>query len=84
MTIDEQTAGSPQENLDALLERIAKKHLHFPTLQRRWSDRLDFRDCACWDVKDALEAAFKAGMEVGAGIVVPSTELSPRRDEAKP
>mgnify|MGYP000969418368 CR=1 FL=1 len=35
------------------------------TLQTRNADSLDFHDTAVWCLKDALEAAFKAGGEFG-------------------
>ncbi|MBP0634899.1 hypothetical protein [Cupriavidus sp. AcVe19-6a] len=48
------------------LEEIARKHLHLETLQERNSDRLDFSDQAVWCIRDALVAAFEAGLEAGA------------------
>jgi hypothetical protein len=54
--------------LDQLLEAIAKKHLRIATLRPRNRDRLDFYDCGVVQIKDALEAAFKAGMEVGVAL----------------
>jgi hypothetical protein len=38
------------------------------TLETRKSDRLDFHDTAVWCIRDALEAAFKAGAELGASM----------------
>lgn len=55
--------------LEELLEKIAKKHLLIETLKTRNSDGLDFHDCGVGNIKDALEAAFKAGYEVGANVV---------------
>ena len=52
--------------IDTLLTLIAQKHLRIETLETRHSDRLDFHDTAVWCLKDALEAAFKAGVEFGA------------------
>lgn len=56
------------KNLDAIykeraaaLEKIARQHLHVETLETRSSDRLDFYDCAVWNIKAALEAAYLAG-----------------------
>ena len=51
--------------LEALLTQIAQQHLGIETLQTRRSDSLDFHDVAVWCVRDALEAAFKAGIEEG-------------------
>ena len=58
--------------LDALFTLIAKKHLFIETLQTGHSDRLDFHDCAVWCIRDALEAAFKAGVELGASMPKPT------------
>jgi len=49
-----------------ILESIAQKHLDIETLQTRKSDSLDFHDIAVWNIKEALEAAFKAGAQAGA------------------
>ncbi len=52
------------------LEAIAKRCLRVDTLKTRNSDALDFRDCAVWQLKEALEAAFAAGVAAattGAG-----------------
>ena len=54
--------------IDTLLTLIAQKHLGIETLQTRNSDSLDFHDTAVWCLKDALEAAFKAGVELGASM----------------
>ena len=51
--------------VDSILTLIAKKHLGIDTLETRKSDRLDFHDVSVWCLRDALEAAFKAGAEVG-------------------
>ena len=50
---------------DSILTLIAKKHLGIDTLETRKSDGLDFHDVSVWCLRDALEAAFKAGAEVG-------------------
>ena len=52
--------------IDTILNLIAQKHLGIETLQTRNADSLDFHDTAVWCIKDALEAAFKAGVELGA------------------
>lgn len=49
--------------LETLLTQIAQQHLGIETLQTRRSDSLDFHDVAVWCVRDALEAAFKAGVK---------------------
>ena len=52
--------------IDTILTLIAQKHLGIDTLQTRNADSLDFHDTAVWCIRDALEAAFKAGVELGA------------------
>ena len=58
--------------IDTILTLIAQKHLGIETLETRRSDSLDFHDTAVWCLKDALEAAFKAGIEVGISLPQPS------------
>ena len=65
--------------IDAILTLIAQKHLGIDTLQTRHADSLDFHDTAVWCVRDALEAAFKAGVEVGVSLPAP-TEADIARD----
>jgi len=48
------------------IEEIARKYLHLETLQVRNSDSLDFSDQAVWNIRDALVAAFEAGLQAGA------------------
>src|SRR5258708_5733078 len=45
-----------------ILTEIADRHLDIPTLQERRSDSLDFHDVSVWGVKDALWAAYQAGV----------------------
>ena len=52
--------------LEQLLTQIAQNKLGIETLETRKSDSLDFHDTAVWCIRDALEAAFKAGVELGA------------------
>jgi hypothetical protein len=52
-------------NLEQLLTQIAQNKLGIETLETRRSDSLDFHDVAVWCVRDALEAAFNAGVEQG-------------------
>ena len=58
--------------IDSLLTLIAQKHLGIDTLQTRHSDSLDFHDTAVWCIRDALEAAFKAGVELGISLPEPT------------
>jgi len=52
--------------IDTILTLIAQKHLGIETLQTRNADSLDFHDTAVWCIRESLEAAFKAGVELGA------------------
>lgn len=47
---------------DKLLE-IAQTILNLETLKTRNSDHLDFKEQAVWNIKEALEQAYKAGQE---------------------
>lgn len=51
-----------QRNIDAVLERIAQRHLRITTLELRQSDSLNFYDLAAWNLKEALAAAYQAGV----------------------
>jgi hypothetical protein len=48
-----------------LFEGIAQKHLGIETLAIRKMDSLDFHEVSVWSLKDALEAAYRAGMDAG-------------------
>lgn len=50
---------------EQLLTQIAQNKLGIETLETRKSDSLDFHDMAVWCLRDALEAAFNAGVEQG-------------------
>lgn len=45
------------------IARIARDILRIETLETRKSDSLDFHDVAVWSIKEALEAAYRAGQE---------------------
>lgn len=51
--------------LGQLLTQIAQNKLGIETLETRHSDSLDFHDVAVWCLRDALEAAFNAGLDQG-------------------
>jgi hypothetical protein len=51
--------------IDTILTLIAQKNLSIETLETRHGDSLDFHDVAVWCLKDALQAAFMAGCELG-------------------
>ena len=42
---------------------IARNLLDIETLETRQSDHLDFHEVAAWSLKEALEAAYRAGQE---------------------
>ena len=50
-----------KEDQTAILCEIARSKLKIETLETRHSDSLDFHDCAVWNIRDALKAAFEAG-----------------------
>ncbi|WP_186091496.1 DUF6900 domain-containing protein [Burkholderia gladioli] len=52
-----------KDEFEALLERIAFEQLGIDTLEKRGADSLDFHNCAVWCLRDALIAAFDAGVE---------------------
>ena len=47
------------------IEGIAQKKLGIPTLKLRNSDTLDFYDIGVGSIREALEAAYRAGMDAG-------------------
>ena len=59
------TRRNTTQPLDALLTRIAQEHLFIDTLETRKSDSLDFHDVSVWGVKEALIAAYQAGLAAG-------------------
>lgn len=59
------TAGHEMNKVDALLTQIAQRILRIETLESRRRDSLDFHDVSVWELRDALEAAYNAGIEQG-------------------
>lgn len=53
-------------HLDTLLTRIAQHHLRIDTLESRRRDSLDFHEVSVMELRDALEAAYSAGLERGS------------------
>ena len=51
--------------IEQRLTQIAKTKLGIETLETRHSDSLDFHDLAVWSLREALEAAYQAGIEQG-------------------
>lgn len=64
--------GNSMNQTITIYNLIAQKHLGIDTLETRNSDRLDTHNVAVWQIRDALEAAFKAGVEVGMNVSRPS------------
>ena len=50
-----------KKNESAKLEKIAQDVLGIETLERRWSDSLDFREVSVWGLEEALKLAYEAG-----------------------
>jgi len=46
---------------DDLIESIARLHLDLETLDTRQADSLDFHELGVWQLRAALEAAYRAG-----------------------
>jgi len=61
-TAPHKTRSNTAQTLDALLTQIAQEHLFIDTLETRNSDSLDFHDVSVWGVKEALIAAYQAGL----------------------
>lgn len=59
-------AAKPTPAPEGVLERIARQSLNIETLTTRGSDSLDFHDVAVWGLKEALEAAFQAGLSAAS------------------
>ena len=49
--------------MEEQLLNIANRVLNIPTLENQNSDSLDFKEHAVWNIKEALEQAYKAGRE---------------------
>ena len=55
------TTDTKTQDVNLVLSLIASEHLFIDTLETQRSDSLDFHDVAVWNVRSALEAAFRAG-----------------------
>jgi len=65
---DEDDPGEPEGHPHCdVLSGIARDHLGIPTLETRQSDSLDFHDLSVWSIRDALMAAFEAGVASRVG-----------------
>jgi hypothetical protein len=54
---------------DRTVQAIGERILLLPTLEKRWSDRLDFHDLAVWQLRQALEVAYEAGFRAARGVI---------------
>lgn len=61
-------AAKTCEDRKNIIDIIAQQKLGIKTLETRNSDRLDFHDCGVASIKSALEAALKAGIEIGLSL----------------
>ena len=55
-------AKSLHPTRDTAINTIARDFLYIETLAERKSDSLDFHEVSVWDLKDALRAAYEAGV----------------------
>ena len=53
---------------EKLLLTIAKEYLDLETLDTTGNDSLDFHDVSVWNIRSALEAAYRAGIEYGSDL----------------
>ncbi|CAM4541726.1 DUF6900 domain-containing protein [Myxococcus xanthus] len=60
------STAKPTRAPEATLERIASEALNIETLKTRNSDSLDFHDVAVWRLREALEAAYQAGLSAAS------------------
>lgn len=73
------STAAPSE-ADAVIATIARTHLDLETLESQRLESLDFREHACWSIRDALRAAFEAGKQAsrrraGSPAVAPPTVI---------
>lgn len=62
-SIDSQAVRGVAYSMNNLLENIAKQHLDIATLKERHCDSLDFHEVSVWQLRKALEAAYRLGLE---------------------
>ena len=77
--------ANPNPQLADAIQRIARDVLGLDTLETRRSDRLDYHEHAVWQIRAALEAAYRAGAEAadGAGQVAYPTRRQGRSSERR-
>lgn len=59
------TTDNPAQNI---IDLIAQKKLGIASLKTQNSDRLDFHELSVASIREALETAFKLGVEAGMSI----------------
>ena len=52
-------------SVDVIIRQIARDVLGINSLETQNSDSFDFHDVSVWQIKSALENAFKVGFESG-------------------
>jgi len=79
MPIRRNAAAKPSKR-DTQIASIARRHLGFETLERRYSDELDFRDVLVSSAEDALNAAYDLGQASGitAGLRAAARDAKPK------
>ena len=74
---------APSARVKSEFEAIARRYLHFDTLEERRSDSLDFREVAVWGVEAALTEAYELGVKAGkASRAKPKANPHRRRNPA--
>ena len=56
--------------IESELTKIAEKRCRIPTLERRYSDELDFHEVSVWALKDMLLDAYRLGQEHRDNIII--------------
>jgi hypothetical protein len=64
-------------DLEQTLLQIAQQHLDIETLETRRMDALDFHEVAVWAVREALQAAYIAGLAEGAQRALEGCQTNP-------
>ena len=67
---------------ETVLTQIARKHLRIETLTERKRDCLDFHEVGVWNVKNALQAAYVAGLNAARAAANAATTPAPATDAA--
>ena len=65
--------------MNKTLEKIAKETLKLETLETRKNDSLDFHELSIWQIKEALEKAYKLGQDSIKKVVKTNCILNNKR-----